>query len=322
MKAIVRDTYGAPDVLHVRDVDPPRLTDGQVLVRVHAAGVARSVWHLVTGLPYPLRLAYGLRAPNNPVPGSEFAGQVDAVGPGVTTLHPGDDVYGWADGAFAEYARARADRLAPMPAMLTYEQAAALPESATTARQALHDHGRLQHGERVLIIGASGGVGSYAIQLAVAAGARVTGVCRTRKVDTVRTLGADQVIDYTREDITAHGQRYDVVLDIGGNRPVRTLRRLLAPRGRLVIVGGEGGGRWTGGLGRQLRATLLSPVLRQKLGSFVAAERGSDLEDLRELVDAGTVTPVLDRTFPLTEAADALRYLEHGHACGKIVLTV
>ncbi len=323
MKAIVQDTYGSPDVLELRDIDKPVVGDDEVLVRVHAAGVDQGVWHLMAGMPYLLRLAgFGLRAPKNPVRGSDVAGRVEAVGENVTRFQPGDEVFGTCDGSFAEYASARADRLAPKPANLSFEQAAAVPVSGYTALQAVRDQGKVRPGQRVLIIGAGGGVGTFAVQLAKAFGAEVTGVCSTTKVELVRSIGADHVIDYTREDFADGRNRYDVIPDIAGNRSLSHLRRALAPEGTLVIVGGEGGGRWLGGIDRQLRAQLLSPFVRQKLGTWISRQREEDLEELRELLEAGTVTPVVDRTFPLSEVPEAIRYLREGRARGKVVITV
>ena len=323
MKAIVQDKYGSPDILQLREIDRPTVGDDEVLVRVHAAGVDQGVWHLMAGLPYLLRVAgFGLRAPKNPVRGSDAAGRVEAVGENVTRFQPGDEVFGTCRGSFAEYACARADRLAPKPANLTFEQAAAVPVSGCAALQAVRDQGRVRPGQHVLIIGAGGGVGTFAVQLAKAFGAEVTGVCSTTKTDLVRSIGADHVIDYTREDFADGRNRYDVILDIAGNRSLSHLRRALSPEGTLVIVGGEGGGRWFGGIDRQLRAHLLSPFVRQKMGTWISTERKEDLEALRELLEAGKVTPVIDRTFPLSEAPEAIRYLRTGHAHGKVVITV
>ena len=323
MKAIVQDTYGATDVLELRDIDKPEIAEGDVLVRVRAAGVDRGVWHVMTGLPYPIRLAgYGLRAPKTPVLGADMAGVVEAVGNDVTRFQPGDEVFGIGEGAFAEYARARESKLAPKPANLTFEQAAVVAISGLTALQGLRDHGKVRPGQKVLIIGASGGVGTYAVQLAKAFGAEVTGVCSTTKVDMVRSLGADHVIDYTREDFAEGEQRYDVILDTGGNASLSRLRRALAPKGTLVIVGAETGGRWLGGTDRQLRALLLSRFIDQKLTTFVSRGNHQDLIVLKELIESGKITPVIDRTYPLTEAPKAIRYLEQGHARGKVVITV
>jgi NADPH:quinone reductase-like Zn-dependent oxidoreductase len=323
MKAIVQDAYGPADVLALRDIDRPEAGDGEVLVRVHAAGVDRGAWHLMTGLPYPIRLAgVGVRAPKNKVPGSEVAGLVEAVGKDVTRLRPGDEVMGTCHGSFAEYASGKEHRLAAKPANLSFEQAAAVPISGSTALQALRDQGRVQAGQKVLVVGASGGVGSFGVQIAKAFDAEVTGVCSTAKVDLVRSLGADHVIDYTHEDFADGRQRYDLILDIGGNTPVTRLRRALTPDGTLVIVGGETGGRWLGGLQRQLRALVTSPFVRQRLRVFVAREHYEDLDALTDLIEAGKVMPSVDRTFPLSEAPDAIRYLARGQARGKVVITV
>jgi NADPH:quinone reductase-like Zn-dependent oxidoreductase len=323
MKAIVQDAYGPADVLELRDIDRPEAGDGEVLVRVHAAGVDRGAWHLMTGLPYPIRLAgVGFRAPKNKVPGSEVAGLVEAVGKDVTRLRPGDEVMGTCDGSFAEYASGKERRLAAKPANLSFEQAAAVPISGSTALQALRDQGRVQAGQKVLVVGASGGVGSFAVQIAKAFDAEVTGVCSAAKVDLVRSLGADHVIDYTHEDFADGRQRFDLIIDNGGNTPVTRLRHALTPEGTLVIVGGETGGRWLGGLQRQLRALVTSPFVRQRLRVFVAREHYEDLDALTELIEAGKVMPSVDRTYPLSEAPEAVRYLERGQALGKVVITV
>jgi len=319
MKAIVQDVYGPPEVLKFRDIDQPVVGEDDVLVRVRAAGLDMGVRHLMTGLPYLVRLGFGLRRPRVRVRGMDVAGRVEAVGAKVTRFQPGDEVFGTCDSSFAEYATARPDRLAPKPANLTFEQAAAVPVSACTALQALRDLGRVQPGQKVLVIGAAGGVGTYAVQLAKAFGATVTGVCSTTKTDLVRSIGADHVIDYTREDFT---ERYDLVLDIAGNRSLSHLRRALTPRGTLVLVGGEDGGRWFGGMDRPLRALVLSPFVGQNLRPLMSSERAPDLEVLSELIEAGKVTPVIDRTYPLGEAADALRYLDSGRVRGKVVITV
>jgi len=323
MQAIVQDTYGSPDVLELRDIDKPETGDDDVLVRVHAAGVDPGVWHIMTGLPYLIRImGYGLRAPKTRVCGWDVAGRVEAVGKNVTQFQEGDEVFGACHGSFAEYGCASEDKFAPKPANLTFVQAAAVPTSAFTALQGLRDKGEVDSGQSVLIIGASGGVGTFAVQLAKAFGANVTGVCSTTKVDMVRSIGADEVIDYTRDDFAQTDQRYDVILDTAGNRSLSHLRRALTPRGTLVIVGGEEGGRWLGGTGRLLRALVLSPFVRQRLRSFVARVSKEDLQYLTELIETGKVTPVIDRTYPLSEAPEAIRYLEEGHARGKIVLTV
>src|ERR687886_697784 len=318
MKAIVRYEYGSPDVLELRDIDKPEIGDEEVLLRVHAAGVDRGVWHLMTGLAYPIRLAgYGLRAPKNPVLGGDVAGVVEAVGKDVARFQSGDEVFGIGEGTFAEYARALEDKLAPRPANLTFEQAAVVAISGLTALQGLRDHGKVRPGQEVLVIGASGGVGTYAVQLAKAFGAQVTGVCSTTKVEMVRSIGADHVIDYTREDFAEGGQRYDLILDIGGNSSLTRLRRILTPEGTLVIVGGEGGGRWLGGTDRQLRAMLLSPFVGQKLSTFINKENYKDMLVLKEFIESDKVTPVIDRTYPLAEVPEAIRYLAVGRAQGK-----
>jgi NADPH:quinone reductase-like Zn-dependent oxidoreductase len=323
VKAIVQDTYGSADVLELRDVDTPVIGDDDVLVQVSAAGVDQGVWHVMAGLPYPIRLAgYGLRAPKTPVPGMDVAGVVQAVGRDVTRFQPGDEVFGIAKGAYAEYARAPESKLAPKPANLTFEQAAVVAVSGLPALQGLRDHGMLRPGQTVLIIGASGGVGTYAVQLAKAFGAQVTGVCSTTKMDMVRSIGADHVIDYTRDDFAEGEQRYDVILDIGGNASLSRLRRALAPKGTLVIAGGETDGRWLGGTDRQLRALVLSRFVAQKLGTFVSKENHEDMIVLKELIEAGKVTPVVDRTYPLNEVPEAIQYMREGRARGKVVITV
>ncbi len=321
MGAVVQDRYGEPeDVMRFERIPRPQVGDDDVLVHVRAAGVDQGVWHLTAGLPYPVRLAgYGLRAPKTRVRGTDLAGTVAAVGANVTAFGVGDEVYGFGRGTFAEYALARADRLARRPANLTSEQAAAVPVSGVTALQALR-RAHAGPGRSVLVIGASGGVGTFAVQIATALGAQVTGVASTGKLELVRSLGADRVLDYTRTDLADHDHTYDAVLDIGGNRPLRVLRRLLAPGGRLVITGGETDGRWLGGTDRQLRALALSPFVRQHLGTFVAAENKADLDALRELIEAGKVTPAVERTYPLTEVVTALRDLREGRIRGKTVV--
>ena len=323
MKAMVRDTYGPPDVLELRDIESPECADDEVLVRVRAAGVGRDVWHVMAGLPYPIRFAgFGFRAPKNPVIGSDVAGVVEGVGKNVSRFRRGDEVFGVGKGAYAEYVCALEDKLAPKPENLTFEQAAVVPIMGSTALQALRDHGKVRPGQEVLVIGASGGVGTYAVQIAKAFGAHVTGVCSTQKVEMVRSIGADHVIDYTREDFAEGDQRYDLILDIGGNSSLARLRRALASLGTLVIVGGEGGGRWLGGTDRQIRALVLSPFVSQKLGTFVNKENHEDMLVLKELIESGKVTPVIDRTYPLSQVPEAIRYLEEGHARGKVVITV
>lgn len=323
MKAIVQDTYGSTDVLELRDIATPEIADDEVLVRVHAAGVDRGVWHCMTGLPYPIRLmGYGLRAPKNPVPGGDVAGVVEAVGKDVTRFRRGDEVYGTGTGTYAEYARAPEHTLAPKPVNLTFEQAAAVPVSGLTALQALRDKGAVQPGQHVLVVGASGGVGTFAVQLATAFGAQVTGVCSTTKVDMVASIGADHVVDYSRDDFADGGTRYDLILDIGGNASLSRLRRALTARGTLVIVGGETGGRLLGGYDRSLRAPLLSLVVGQTLGGVICSENHEDLLALTALVEAGKVAPVIDRTYPLSEAPKAIQHVEDGHARGKCVVSL
>lgn len=321
MKAIVQDRYGPADVLRLDDVPAPVARDGEVLVRVHAAGVDQGVWHLMTGLPYLGRAAFGLRRPRMRIRGMDLAGRVEAVGAGVTRFRTGDEVFGSHTGTYAEYVCVPQDRLAPKPARLTFAQAAAVPISAVTALQGLRDAGRVQPGQSVLVIGAAGGVGSFAVQLARYFGAHVTAVCSGGKAELVRAIGADAVIDYTREEITDGARRYDVILDLAGNRPLRQLRRALAPRGTLVIAGGEGGGRWLGGVDRQLRAQLLSPFTGQRLRALMSRQRPDDLTLLRELLDAGDIVPVVDRAYPLGEAPAAIRYLRSGRARGKVVVS-
>jgi NADPH:quinone reductase-like Zn-dependent oxidoreductase len=317
VKAIVQDRYGSPGVLEFRDTARPVPGAGEVLVRVHAAGVDPGVWHLTTGQPYLLRLlGFGLRAPKLPVRGLDFAGTVEETGDGVTRVRPGDEVFGACDGSFAEYAVAREDLVVAKPARLSFEQAAAVAVSGCTALQALRD---VQLGQRVLVIGAAGGIGSFAVQLAKHFGAEVTALCSTAKTDLARELGADHVVDYTREDFTS--QRYDLILDMAGLRSLKHLRRALTPDGTLVIVGGEGG-RWLGGIQRVFRAALLNPFVKHRLKGLISAVRGADLEVLRETIEAGRLTPVLDRVYPLADAVAAIHHVREGHSAGKVVLTV
>lgn len=322
MKAIVQDRYGPPDVLELREVAKPEVGPRDVLVRVRAAGVDPGVWHLMTGLPYLIRImGYGLRTPKNPTPGTDLAGRVEAVGLEVTRFRPGDEVFGVADGSFAEYASTLETRLAPKPANLGFEEAAAIPASGITALQAVRDEAEIAAGESVLILGAGGGVGTFAVQLAKADGAEVTGVCSGAKADLVRSIGADRVIDYTREDFAGEGRRYDAILDTAGNRPLSVLRRALAPKGTLVIIGGERGGKWLGGLERQFGAVILSLFVRQRLRAQFPKKQEGVLDLLKEFVETGKMRPALDRTFPLAEAPGAIRYLMERRARGKVVLT-
>jgi len=322
MRAVVRDAYGSADVLRLAQIKTPEIAGNEVLLHVHAAGLDRGTWHLMTGRPYLLRLVAGLRRPKNPVLGLDVAGTVVAIGPAVTRFSAGDEVFGFCAGSFAEYAVAREDKLARKPGNATLGQAAVVPVSAVTALQALTDVGRVKQGDKVLVIGASGGVGSYAVQLAKAFGAEVTGVCSTAKLDLVRSLGADHVIDYTRDDFADGVHHYDLILDIAGNPAVSRLRRALTPVGTAVLVGGEEGGIWTGGMQRQLQAMAQSLFVRQRLTGVMCKQRFSYLERLAELIEAGKVTPGIDRTYPLDQVRDAMRHLEAGKARGKVAITV
>ena len=322
MRAVVRERYGDTEVLRLDEVPRPLPGDHAVLVLVAAAGLDRGAWHAMTGLPYLSRAIFGLPRPRSPLLGTDVAGTVVAVGPAVTTFSVGDEVFGFGRGAFAEYALVADDRLARKPAGLSFEHAAALPVSGVTALQAVHDHGRVEQGQRVLVTGASGGVGSFAVQLAKAAGAHVTGVCSPAKADLVRSLGADDIVDHTREDFADGSRRYDVVIDIAGNPTLSRLRRALTPNGTAVLVGGEDGGSLTGGMNRQLRALVLSRLVGQRLTMFIATVRAPDLERLATLATAGVITPKLDRSYPLDQLPDAMRRLEAGEAYGKVAITV
>jgi NADPH:quinone reductase-like Zn-dependent oxidoreductase len=326
MKAIVQDVYGPVGVLVLRDIDRPPIGEEEVLVQVRAAGVDPGVWHLMAGEPYLIRaMGFGLRTPKVRVRGRDVAGVVAAAGARVTRFGAGDQVYGTCEsGSFAEYAAAPEKRLAAKPASLSFEQAAVVPVSGVTALQAVRDSGRVQPGQQVMVIGAAGGVGSFAVQIAKASGARVTGVCSSSKAGLVRSLGADDVIDYTRDAIDCNGPRYDVVIDTAGNRPLALLRRTMTPHGTLVLVGGEhGGGRVLGGFDRQLlRAPLVSMFAGQRLRGLTAKEGAEDLQAITRLIESGAVTPVIDRTYALADAPDAIRYLAEGHAAGKVVITV
>jgi NADPH:quinone reductase-like Zn-dependent oxidoreductase len=323
MQAIVQSRYGTvpDDVLRLAQIARPRLAADEVLVRVRAAGVDRGTWHVMAGQPYLMRvLGFGFRGPKNPVPGLDVAGTVVAVGSGVTRFSAGDEVFGIARGSFAEYAAAREDKLVRKPARLSFEQAAVVAVSGLTALQGLRDAGHIEAGQQVLVIGASGGVGTYAVQLAKVFGATVTGVCRTAKTGLVRSVGADHVIDYTQADFADGRRRYDLILDIGGDTRLARLRRALAPRGTLVIAGGEGA-KWTG-VGRQLRALALSPLTRQRLTMYVSRHRQADLETLRQLTESGQVTPVVGGKYPLAAAPRAIGHLHAGKAQGKIAITI
>ena len=324
MKAIVQDRYGSADVLEFRDIEEPVMGEDDVLVRVHAAGAGPDVWHIMAGMPYIARAAIGFRGPKIAVRGWDVAGTVEAVGANVTEFRPGDEVMGTAEnGSFAELAVTPADKLVRKPVGLSFEEAAAIPISGMTALRAVRDVGKVQPGQSVLVIGASGGVGTLAVQIAKASGATVTGVCSTAKSDMVRSIGADDVIDYTREDFADGTRRWDLIVDTAGRRPLSQLRRALTPKGTLVIVGGDGGGHWTGGFFRGvLRAPLVSLFVGQRMVGLATKIRHDDLVVLTELIEAGTLKPVIDRTYPLIEAPDAIRYLAEGHAAGKIVVTV
>lgn len=322
MRALRYTEYGGPEVLAVAEEPAPEVGPGQVLVRVEAAGLDRGTVHFITGEPRLMRLVEGVRRPKHPIIGRDVAGVVEAVGEGVTDLAPGDEVFGTARGALAERVVADPAKLARKPAALSFAQAAAVPVSGQTALAALRDQGRLEAGQRVLILGASGGVGSYAVQLAKALGAHVTGVCSAAKADLVRGLGADEVLDYATTDPTDGATRYDLVIDIGGSRRLRALRRALTPTGTLVIVGGEGGGPWFGGIDRQLRAALWSPFLRQRLVMLLVPERGESLEVLTPYLEAGTVVPAIDSVVGLDEAPAALARLDAGEIRGKVVVAV
>jgi NADPH:quinone reductase-like Zn-dependent oxidoreductase len=321
MKAIVHSRYGPPDALELKDIDTPVVTDDAVLVQVQAAAVGKGDWLTVQGLPYVARMRYGLPRPKHPVPGFDVAGHIEAVGTNVAQLQPGDAVFGWCDGSFAEYAAVPERQLARKPANLTFEQAAAVPISGFAALQALRDTGGVKPGQTVVIIGASGGVGSFAVQLAKAFGAEVTGVSSTNSLEMVRSIGADHVVDYTQQDFTRTGQRYDLILEMAGNRALADLRRALTPKGTLVLVGGSGG-RWFMGTGRTVRAVLVSPLVGQRLRSFFSKPRGADLVVLQELIEAGKLTPVIDRTFPLNETPEAIRHVGEHSTQGKTVITM
>ncbi len=323
MKAIVQERYGPPDVLELRDVDRPTIDDDSILVRVRAASINAYDWHMMRGSPYLVRMMAGLRKPKSTAVGVDVAGEVEAVGKNVTEFRPGDEVFGSRHGSLAEYVRGTEKSfLVPKPAGLTFEQAAAVPMAASTALQGLRDKGQLKPGQRVLINGASGGVGTFAVQIAKALGAHVTAVCSTRNVDQARSLGADEVIDYTREDFTRRGQRYDLILDVAASGSLSSRRRVLEPNGILVGVGSADGGRMTSIVAGLIETALVSRFGKQKMPFFIAKNSKEDLIVLKELIEAGKVRPVIDRTYPLSETAEALRYLEAGHARAKVVITV
>jgi len=325
MKAVVYADYGSPDVLEIRDIKRPVPNDDQVLIKVHAASINPLDWHFIEGTPYIMRMGTGLRKPKDPRLGVDMAGQVEAVGKNVTQFKPGDEVFGARNGAFAEYVCARADRAVVLkPANITFEQAASVGIAAVTALQGLRDKGHLQPGQKVLINGASGGVGTFAVQIAKSFGAEVTAVCSTRNLDLVRSLGADHVIDYTKEDFTKGEQRYDLILDNVGTQPLSGFRHALQPNGICVMIGGGGpnDGGLIGPMGRPVKALLMSPFISQKMGMFMAELNKQDLTTLADLMQSGKVTPVIDRTYPLSQIAEAIRYLEQGHARGKVIITM
>jgi NADPH:quinone reductase-like Zn-dependent oxidoreductase len=324
MRAIVQDMYGPADVLELREIERPEVGENDVLVRVRAAGSGPDVWHIMTGQPYMARAALGFRRPKVRVRGWDVAGTVEAVGVSVTDFRPGDEVMGVAEGgSFAEYAVTSPDKLVPKPANLSFEQAAALPISGVTALQALRDKAHVQPGQTVLVIGAGGGVGTLAVQVAKAFGAHASGVASSSKLDLVRSIGADDVIDYTREDFTDGSMKWDVIVDTAGRRPLRQLRRALTPKGTLVVVGGDGGGRWTGGFFRgMLRGPLVSPFVGQKLMGLNSKVTREDLQGVAELAEAGKLRPVIGHTYALSETPEAIRELETGHAAGKLVIAV
>jgi NADPH:quinone reductase-like Zn-dependent oxidoreductase len=324
MKAIVQERFGPPDVLRLVDSDPPEVGADDVLVRVHAAALNPYDWHIMRGDPLVARLMgeVGLRKPKARVAGVDAAGRVEAVGANVRGLQPGDEVLGFCQGAFAEYARAQADKLVPKPARLTFEQAAAVPMAGTTALRGLRDVGAVRAGHRVLVNGAAGGVGTYAVQIAAALGAEVTGVCSTRNVELVRSIGAAHVVDYTTEDFTDGRPHYDVILDNVGNRPLSQLRRALTPTGTLVLNGGGSPGHVLGPVGSILRAVVVNRLVRERLRLLPHEQKQEQLLTLTGLIEAGKLTPVLDRTYPLADTAEGLRRVEQGHARGKVVITV
>jgi len=322
MKAMVQDTYGSAEVLELRDIEKPEIGEDEVLVRVRAAGVNPADWAVMSGLPYVARPVYGMRKPKNAVRGTDVAGVVEAVGTGVTRFRPGDEVFGWCVGAYAEYASVAEGALVLKPANLTFEQAASVPMAGLVALQALRDQGNVQAGQTVLVNGASGGIGTFAIQIAKSLGADVTGVCSTRNVDLVRSIGADHVIDYTQEDFTRSEQRYDFILDNVANHSLSDLRRALTPTGTLVPNGGSFDNHWFAGGGRVIKAHVVSRFVSHKLRPFLVSFNFKDLVALKELVEAGKITPVIDRTYPLSETPQAIAHVGGGHARGKVAITV
>lgn len=322
MRAIFQDRYGGPEVLQFGEVPVPEAGPGEVLVRIRAAGIHQGDAHLMTGLPYLGRLALGLRRPKVPIRGMDLAGVVERVGEGVTRFARGESVFGWCDGSFAEFARVRESTLVLLPPGVSFEAASTATTSGITALQALRDKAKVQPGQRVLVNGAGGGVGTFAVQIARAMGAEVSAVSSTAKLERVRSLGATEVFDYTKEDFTQSGRQWDVILDVGGLRPLADLRRVLAPSGTLVFVGGEGGGDWFGGLERQLGAIFRGPFASQRFVPFLSMATQDDLVALSRMMEEGTVRPALDRVFPFEEGAEAMRYLATGKVRGKIAISV
>jgi len=320
MRAIVQETYGSPDVLELKEIAKPAVGDGDVLVRVHAASVNPADWHFMRGTPFVLRMAgNGLRTPKHPVPGIDVCGVVDSVGKDVTRFQPGDEVVGWCRGAYAEYACAAEDHFVRKPANVTFEQAAAIPLAAITALQGLRDKGKIKSGQKVLIVGASGGVGTFAVQIAKALGAEVTAVCSTRNVEMVRSIGADHVIDYSRDDFTKGGQRYDLIFQLAGTTSPSDCRGVLTPKGVLLLCSGDGR---AAGMGRMVAAMFSSPFVSQKMVSWVSKQNNADLLTITQFAESGQVRPVIDKTYALNETAAAIRHLEEGHTRGKIVVSV
>jgi len=322
MKAIVQDEYGSPvDVLALEEIDKPAVKDDEVLVRVRAASIHIGDTYVMRGVPYVMRPMFGLRRPKARVPGTDIAGQVEAVGKDVTRFQAGDEVFGWCKGGFAEYTNAEENKLVPKPVNLTFEQASAVPTSGLTALQALRDHGNVQPGQKVLIVGASGGVGTFAVQIAKSFGAEVTGVCSTRNAEMVRLIGGDHVIDYTTDDFTQGGERFDLIFDNVGNHSLSDARRALTPEGILLANGAPVGG-WVGGLGHVMKAAVSSLFVRQQGRPFVSLPNGDDLATLKEFIEAGKINPVIDRTFPLSETPEAVAHVGEGHAQGKTVIAM
>jgi NADPH:quinone reductase-like Zn-dependent oxidoreductase len=326
VKAIVRDSYGSPNVLELTDIDKPEPADDEVLLRIHAASVNPADWHFLRGIPYIARMQFGLRNPKDRVLGCDVAGHIEAVGKNVTMLQPGEEVFGslfmHGLGAFAEWVCISEDLLAPKPAALSFEQVAAVPLAALTALQGLRDHGRIEPGHKVLIIGASGGVGTFAVQIAKSFDAEVSGVCSTKNLEMVRSLGAEHVIDYTKEDFTHSGQKYDLIFQLAGTLSPSECRSALTSKGTLVISSGESEGRWIGPVDRVIKALVLSAFVSQKMVSFTVKPNREDLQLLKQFIEDGTITPVIDRTYPLAQVPEAIGYLEEGHARGKVVITV